>query len=246
MATFKGILTFPTLFVAETPKGSTEPKFSAGMLFPANDPQVPIITKMVEDAKLATFPSGYTGADECFGVYEQKITPDKGYYDPRFNGWYLLTTTAKETDRPPVVDGGLKPVMDKNDVCAGAVVYMNCGISGYVKGKGGIGGWLNGIMTTGEAMPFGRLDGKPSVEQMFADVGGNPATGGAAQSTPQTTQAPPPPPPTPDTPPPPPPPAHLIATEKAGGATVDQMLAWQGWTEESLLANGYIIKPQFA
>jgi len=39
---------------------------------------------------------------------------------------------------------------------------------------------------------------------------------------------------------PPPPAAGPVPTAKAAGATVEQMLAWPGWTMETLKANGYI------
>lgn len=245
MATYKGILSFPTLFTPKVAKGADEAKYSAVLLLHPNDPQVPQIQSEVENAKRNGFPSGYTGADECFGTYDSKFQ-GKEYYDPRFSGYYVLSCTAKADDKPAVVDMNHQPIIDANSACAGAVVYLACGISAYTKGKGGIGGWLNGVMVTNEEMPFGRLDSKPTVEQMFANVGGNPATGGHASSLPQNT-APPTPPPAPNTAPaPPPPPVQFIATAKAQGATVEQMLTWQGWTEELLLQHGYIQKPSFA
>jgi hypothetical protein len=42
------------------------------------------------------------------------------------------------------------------------------------------------------------------------------------------------------TPPPPAAPVGPQPTPKAAGATVEQMLAWPGWTMETLIANGYI------
>lgn len=238
MATYKGILSFPTLFTPKVAKGGTEPKFSCVILMPANDPQVAGIQAEIAAAKANTFPSGYTGADECFGLYDEKYA-GKEYYDPRFAGWYALSCSAKQDDKPDVVDMSHQPLVDGNKACSGAVAYINMNISGYVKGKGGIGGWLNGVMVTDEDMPFGRLDGRPSVEQMFAGVGQAPVTA-------QTPAAPSTPPAAPSTPPAAPVAPALVATEKANGATVEAMLAWEGWTEELLIQHGYVIKPSFA
>lgn len=242
MATYKGILSFPTLFTPKVAKGGTEPKFSCAILMPANDTQVAGIQAEIAAAKANTFPSGYTGTDECLAPYDEKYA-GKEYYDPRFTGWWVLSCSAKADDKPAVVDMAQQPLVDGNKACSGAVVYVSMGISGYTKGKGGIGGWLNGVMVTDEDMPFGRLDGKPSVEQMFAGVGSAPA----APSTPSTPPAAPSTPPVaPSTPPPAPAAPTLVATEKANGATVEAMLAWEGWTEELLVQHGYVIKPSFA
>ena len=229
MATYKGILSFATLFVPKKPKGSEEPKFSSALLFPANDPQVATLLAEVAAAKAATFPNGYTGTDECFGLYEHKITPDKEYHDPRFKGWYLLSSTAKQDDKPAVVDSNRQPIIDGNKACSGAMVYANVGISGYVKGKGGIGGWLNGIMVTDEPMPFGRLDGKPSVEQMFADAG---ATSASPPASPAPAPAASP--------------AQYVMTAKANGATREAFLSNPAWSDELLIAEGYMLPPVVA
>ena len=216
MPTVKGILNFPNLFTAKTAKGATEPKFSCGVLLPANDPQIPAIQAEVDQAKLNTFPTGYTGSDECFGLYEVKIPVSKDYHDPRFVGWYLLTANAKADDRPAVVDMNRQPIIDPASVFGGMVGYISMAISGYTKGKGGVGGWLNGIMVTDEEPPVGRLDGKPSVDQMFANVNG------AA----------------------PPAPAQLIMTAAANGMTYQQYLD-AGWNDQQMIDGGVAQKPSF-
>ena len=222
MPTVKGILNFPNLFVAKIAKGATEAKFSCGIILPPNDPQIPALLQEVAQAKLNTFPNGYTGTDQCFDLYENKITPDKDYHDPKFKGYYLLTATAKEQDRPAVVDMNRQPIIDPAAVFGGMVGYMSLGISGYPKGKGGIGGWLNGIMMTAEEPPFGRLDNKPSVDQMFANVGAN---GMVAQQIPAST--------------------GLTMTAAANGVTYEAYMATPGWTDEMLIAQGLAIKPSF-
>ena len=227
MALIKGILSFSSIFTATVPKAGGDPKFTAMIIMPGNDPQVPGLLAEVNAAKLNTFPSGVPGnANICFDLYENKVTPDKNYYDPRLVGWYAFTCSAKANDKPAVVDMVHTPIIDPSQVYSGMNVFVSAGISGYVKGTGGIGGWLNGVMSTGEMGQFGRLDGKPSVEQMFAAAGAAPA----AAPAPAPAAAP----------------AALQMTAAAAGVTYEQYMATPGWTDEMLIAQGLAIKPSFA
>ena len=216
MATIKGILSFPNVFTPKLAKGANEEKYGCTVLLPPTDPQVAVLLAEVEVAKANTFPSGYTGSDECFSLYDTKYA-GKDYYDPRFTGWYVFSCTAKADDRPAVVDINRQPVIDPSKVFSGMIAYVSAGISGYVKGKGGIGGWLNGVMITDEEPTMGRLDGKPSIDQMFAN-----APGGSA------------------------PVATLVMTDKAAGVTLEQYLATPGWTEQMLVDQGLAIRPSFS
>lgn len=228
MALIKGILSFPTLFTPKVATGATEAKFNVGVLIPPNDPQIAVLQAEVEQAKVNGCPSGYNGQDECFGLYEVKIPPSKSYHDARFVGWYLFTSTAKAEDRPSVVDVNYNPIIDPGAVFSGMVGFVNAGISYYPKGKAGIGGWLNGVMITTMEPPMGRLDGKPTVEQMFADVsGGTPAA----------------PAPSPVSPPPQAPQPQYVMTEKANGLTREQYLATPGWTDELLIKQSMMLPP---
>lgn len=248
----KGIISFPTLFTPKVAKGATDPKYSVTVLLQPNDPQIAAIQAEVDAAKANGFPSGYTGQDECFGPYDTKYA-GKDYYDPRFTGWYVFSCSAKADDRPSVVDLAYTPVIDPGAVYSGMVAYVNANISAYTKGKGGIGGWLNGVMLTVEEPPMGRLDNKPSVEQMFAGVQGGaapvqPAPGMAPGAAVNNAVAPAPmSPPTPVTPAPvAPAPVALQMTAAANGVTLEQYLATPGWTEQMLIDQGLAIRPSFA
>lgn len=240
----QGILSFPALFTPKVAKGATEAKYSCAVLIPPNDPQVATLQQAVVAAKADAFPSGYTGADECFQTYDEKYA-GKEYYDARFTGWHVFTCTAKAEDKPHVVDANLQPVMDPAQVYPGAMVWVNAGISGYTKGKGGIGGWLNGVMVTGQEGSMGRLDNKPTVEQMFANVGAAPTPTPVAPHTPAAPAAPVPTPPVPPAPVAPAAPAQLIMTAAANGMTYDQYKA-AGWSDEQMIANGVAQQPTFA
>jgi hypothetical protein len=237
----KGILSFPALFTAKVAKGATDAKFGCTLLLPPTDPQATDLHNAVEAAKLDTFPSGYTGADECFSAYDAKYA-GKDYYDPRFSGWWVFSCSAKADDKPKVVDANLQPVMDPSDVYPGAEVWVNANISGYVKGKGGIGGWLNGVMLTGVEGSMGRLDNKPTVDQMFAGVAG----AAAAPMAPPGAAAPAPvAPPAPPAPAAPAAPAALVMTAAAAGVTYEQYMATPGWTDEMLIAQGLAVRTSF-
>jgi hypothetical protein len=258
MALIKGIISFPSLFTPSLAKGATEPKYSVTVLLPPNDPQAAVIHAEVEQAKLDGCPSGYNGADECFGAYDVRYA-GKDYYDPRFAGWWVFSCTAKAEDRPSVVDTNYNPIIDPGAVFSGMVGYVNAGISYYPKGKAGIGGWLNGVMITAEDPPMGRLDNKPSVEQMFAGVAPTQAMGtspGPATAAPQSPplavampragNAPAPQAPAPQAPAPQAPAPALQMTALANGVTYEAYMAQGDWTDDMLIAHGLAIRPSFA
>ena len=233
----KGILSFPTLFTPKVAKGATDAKFGCTILLQPNDPQITAIQAEIEQAKSNTFPSGYTGQDECLNLYDTKYA-GKEYYDQRFTGWYVFTCSARADDKPSVVDQAYTNIIDPSQVHSGMVAYVNANISGYVKGRGGVGGWLNGVMITAEEPPMGRLDNKPTVEQMFASVSS--AQGGVQQMPPAAPAAPVPAAPVPAAS------VQLQMTAKANGVTLEQYLATPGWTEQMLIDQGLAIRPSFA
>jgi len=250
----KGIISFPTLFTAKVPQAGGDAKYGVTVLLPPNDPQLAAIQAEVDAAKQNTFPSGIpNNANVCFAPYDVKYA-GKDYYDPRFTGWHIFTCSAKQEDKPSVVDGNYNQIIDPGQVYSGMVAYVNAGISGYIKGTGGVGGWLNGVMLTAEEPPMGRLDNKPSVEQMFAGVGAAPGQPAPPATNPLVAPASAPPATNPlvapaSAPPPTavaaPAPVALQMTANANGATYESMIA-AGWTDEMLLAQGMAKKPSFA
>ena len=248
----KGIISFPTLFTAKVPQAGGDAKYGVTVLLPPNDPQLAAIQAEVDAAKQNTFPSGIpNNANVCFAPYDVKYA-GKDYYDPRFTGWHIFTCSAKQEDKPSVVDGNYNQIIDPGQVYSGMVAYVNAGISGYIKGTGGVGGWLNGVMLTAEEPPMGRLDNKPSVEQMFAAVpGGAPQVAAPAPAAPMAPNAPQAAAPAPMSPPAPAPaapqaPVQLQMTAAANGVTLEQYLATPGWTEQMLIDQGLAIRPSFA
>lgn len=237
--TFKGILSFPVLTQnALNNKRVRDPdaKYGLMLMFAPGDAQITTLSNLVNTIAQDKFPNGFpSSGSKCFGKYSDKIPADKTYYDARFAEYYVLTTSVCNMDdfspSKNIIDQNRQPVLDPSDIFAGAVVYVNVGIGGFIKGKGGVGAWLNAVMLTNEEPPLGRLDSKPTVDQMFADV--------------PVTSAAPPAAPAPAAPPAAPAPVvEFIMTEKAQGATKEQFIA-QGWTEDALLEHGYMMKPSF-
>lgn len=176
MYTFKGYISFPTIFTpdytrnAEGKPMGDKKRYKMELLIPSGDPQITKI-QAIQDAEIANkYPSGKPhDLRVTFMSYDDKYR-SKSYYDPKMSGYYCLSLTAKETDKPVVVDSARNVIVDPGQVYPGAEVYVSCGITSYAEGKGGIGAWLNGVMLTGGECPLGRLDNKPTVDQMFAGV----------------------------------------------------------------------------
>lgn len=229
-----GIASFPSVFTPKMAKGASEPKYSITVLIPPGDPQIESLKAEVETAKANAFPNGYTGTDECFNEYDKKYK-GKDYYDPRFSGWWVFSCSAKQNDKPAVVNMQHEDIIDPGTLRGGMIVHVNAGISGYTKGRGGIGGWLNGVMVTGEMGEMGDLSGRPSVEQMFASVG---------QAPQQAVATPTPPPAAPAAPTPPPAAPGPVMTAAANGISYEAYKS-QGWTDDQLVAAGLMQAPSF-
>lgn len=207
----KGILSFPHVFAPYSGNPQYAAKYSVNVLLPPSDAQIAAIQQEIETAKLNQWPSGAPqGIRVPLQSYDQKYQ-GKDYYDPRFAGWWVLIANANADDTIPVVNEARQPVLDKGDVYSGAVAHVACGIAAYGGGNAGVGAFLNGVMTTKEEPPMGRLDGKPSVDQMFA--------GAAAPAAPAAPVAP-----------------AMTAAAQFG---YEQYIA-SGWTHDQLVQQGLV------
>jgi cell division septation protein DedD len=244
---FKGFISFPQIFTPDYVRNamgkpaSDRKRYTCDIMIPAGDAQIGIIQQHQDAAIQNSYPSGAPADLRVpFLAYEKKYQ-GKSYYDPKFNGWYVLSLSAKEEDKPKVVDANMQTIADPGQVYPGAEVIVACGITGYTDGKGGIGCWLNGVMVTGKESPFGRFDNRPTTEQMFANVTQGQAVtqsetnvtagqGQPASSVPSPSAPPPAPPAT----------AEKVMTAKANGGTYEQFVA-NGWTDTMLVEQGYML-----
>lgn len=236
MATYKGVVLFQDAFKAKKVSAESNPRFSLTMLFHPQDPEFVKLKAEYDAAVRDAFPSGVPlGKDVCLSLYDDKFR-GKEYYDVRFTGYWVFSCNAKEEDRPTICDQSYTPVVDPGaeSMVPGHIVWVNAGISGFTKGKGGMGGWLNGIMVTGQMGPHGLLSNKPSAESMFADINASPAGQAAAAAVPS--------PPVPPAPGVPAPPAGKVMTPAANGATYESHVA-AGWSDVQMIEAGLLTAP---
>ena len=195
----KGILSFPTLFTPKRIKQNGvetgEPKFSLQLLLHKDDPELHRLWGDMQGLIQNAWPSGVVPrqANFCLQSYAEK-NAHKEHYRPDLADYYELSMTAKETERPAVVyESTRQEVINPGDVYSGQVAYVHFNMDAYERGNGGVGAWLNGVMVTEETSAVGRLDGRPSVDAMFASVTasapqmhspGAPATGAPATGAP--------------------------------------------------------------
>ena len=251
----KGILSFPKLFKAESNSPAMAPRFGVVVLLEPNDPQVAQIQQAIHTAKLNHWPNGqFPAVRECLVPYDEAFA-GKDYYDSQFSGWWTLSANTAADNPPAVVGMDRQPLMDATKVFSGCVAYVNVGIAVYTTGSVGVGAFLNGVMVTDEEPPRGRLDGKPSVDQMFSGVQGHmpapaPAPAPAAAPVapaPAPSPAPaapaPAPAPAPAAPAPAPAPAPAGRQMTAAATATYEAYKAAGWSDEALIQNGLMLPP---
>ncbi len=242
----KAILSFPHLFQPRAIQQGDDPKYSCSGLIRKDDPALGAVQQAIETEKQNGFPSGFPGNGKvCLQDGAVKY-PD----DTRMHGFMILTSTAKADQKPPVVDANLQPVMDPALAYPGAVAWMVVNTFSYSQPTSkGVSCGLNGIMLTGEEGELGRLDNKPTVEQMFAGLGGAPAATPAATAPATIPGAAPnqvPAAPTPAAPAPAAPQTPTYTMTAAAGTFTREQYHAQGWTDEMLLQQGMMITLSFA
>lgn len=232
MAAFlvKGILSYPHLFTPRSVEEGKDPKYSTNVLIRGTDPQLQSILALLEQEKNNGFPSGFPANGKLF------CKPSEDY-----PGWYQIAGNADHQQRPAVVDENYTPITDPARVFAGQVAYVSFNTFTYNKPVNkGVGAGLNGVMITNETGELGRIDGRPSVEKMFAGVGSVPV-GMATQPAAPAPIMTPPAAPAPIAPPPAPPAAPIrTMTPKAAGATYESFIT-NGWTDALLIEHGYMM-----
>jgi hypothetical protein len=220
----KGIISYPHLFTPRAVQAGDEPKYSCNILIPKNDPQVAQIVAEIEKAKQAGFPTGFPhNAKVCLRDCAADPTNP-----PMLANYLELRCSSK--DKPATVTlPDLKPIIDPALVYGGAEAYFAVNIASYsLQMSKGVAAYINGVAVTGQIGALGRLDNRPTVEQMFAGIGATatpPLPGGAMFSAPPVMA----------------PPVHIM-TPKANGATRDQLVA-AGWTDDLLIQHGMMLPP---
>lgn len=243
-----GILSFPHIFQARAVQQGDDPKFSCAVLIAKDDPQLAQIQQAIETEKSNKWPAGFPAKGKVCLKDCAVENPDK----PNLHNYMVISATSKADQKPIVVDANMQPVLDPSLAYPGAMAWVQINTFTYdLPTSKGVGAGLNGVMLTGQEGPLGRLDNRPTAEQMFGDVGGAapqaPAPIAGQAPVVPTVPAPVPQaaPQAPAPAPAPAPAAGLVMTAAANGATYEQYAA-AGWTDEQMIAQGVAIRPSFA
>ena len=229
----KGIISYPHLYQARAVEAAQDPKYSVSVLIKKTDTQVAAVQSVIDQEKLAGWPSGFPVAGKVFMKDCAVAFPE----DPRLHGYMVISGNSQLKDKPVVVDMSMTPVIDPSQIYAGAVCWVAFNSFCYKKAVNkGVAAGLNAVMVTDEVGELGRLDGRPSVESMFSDV-----VGGSAAAVAPSPAAPPV---APSTPP------DYVMTPAAGALVRDDYIK-AGWTDQQLISQGYMtlpggVKPSFA
>ena len=163
----KGIISYPHLFTPRAIEAGKDPKYSTTVLILKTDPQVAQIQAIIEQEKANGWPSGFPAAGKIFMKDCAVAFPEQ----PEVHGYMAVTGSAKADQKPAVVDMNMQPVIDPSQVYAGSIAWVAFNSYTYDQTLSkGVTCGLNAVMVTGEESELGRLDGKPSVESLFADV----------------------------------------------------------------------------
>ena len=233
----RGIMSYPHLFVPRAVQAGDDPKYSVNCLIRKDDPQVAVINQAIQTEIANTFPQGWP-ANGKLCLKDNDEYPE--YYELRSN-------TGAENAPHIVQLPAVTPVQDRSKVYAGAEAWFVLNISAYNQTVNkGVGCYLNGVALTGAEGALGRLDNKPSAEQMFAHLGGGaaaPVMPGMAPVMPVAAPVMPVAAPVAPVMPVAPPvaPVHQM-TAAAGGCSYEQMIA-ANWTDETLLSHGMMLPP---
>jgi len=253
-----GIARYVHVITPSAPKGSDKPKYSANVLVHKSDPQVPIITAAVEEAKLKGFPSGFpNGGHSCWSdlaITEPENAATRDYMS-------LSTSTNIANGRPHFVDDAqLQPIIDPgaDDATTGKIIHVDIGIASYDQVSKGVKAYLNGacVTQTVGVIPREVLSSKPSAEQMFAGLNGAPpmappmappAAAPAPVAPAPVAPAPvapapvAPAPPAPMAPPAAAPQPQFVMTDKA--TTTREAYHAANWTDVMLIEQGMMLPP---
>ena len=161
-----GIISYPNLFVARSPKGSTTPRFGATIIMPENYDWSEI------QQAVATVTAEKWGANPPNNLKSQIKVVDEGPY----KGRYSISTTASAEHQPTAVDQSLQPIMNAADIFAGCICNFQVSVFAYDTGSSGVSMGLNMVQLV-QNQGVQRLDSTQAVEDVFAVIPGGAVVG---------------------------------------------------------------------
>jgi hypothetical protein len=157
--------------------------------------------------------------------------------DASVNGFTVINAKTRQ-GAPQVFDASgklLDPMQYGAMLYPGAVVQLLLHAYSFNNVSKGVAFGLDGIKIIDATTPKLAISGGIDAAKYLGGAAAAPAAAGGAAPPPPADVAP-----APDFLNPPPPPAEPVMTAKAGGATYQSFIA-QGWTEDTMRQNGYII-----
>ena len=209
----KGILSYPHLFVPKAVNKDGNPKYSTGTLIPKNDPQIAKIQAAIDAEKAAGFPEGFPPK----GTLCLKDCVREFPANTELANYHFIPAGTDQQYKPSVVGMDRLPIVDQALVYPGAEAIVSIMIKHYKQAiNKGVTAYLQAVMMTGNEGVLGRLDNRPSTEQIFEQVS---ADGQILQPGQLSLVQP----------------AHQMTPAATG--TYEQMVA-VGWTDELLIQHG--------
>lgn len=148
-----------------------EPKYSVVILIPKSD------TKTLNKIKAAIEAAKEQGKTQKWGGSTKGVTTtlhdgdDEEKVDhernPEYAGHYYMTVSAKESNRPGIVDRDLNKILDESEIYSGMYARVSINAFAYLyQGKKGVSFGLNNVQKVKDGEPLG---GRTSAESDFDD-----------------------------------------------------------------------------
>lgn len=170
-------LSFPQLFEPKAFGENQAPKYSVMLLIPKDDEATVTALRSAEKEAATVGASKFGGkipaklssvirdGDVATDTYDPSAWPERA-------GHYFMTVSARQQDRPGVVDRKVQPVIDQSEVYSGvfANVTVNAYAYNYENMKKGISFGLGNVQVLGHGEP---LVSRRSAEDDFEAVEGD-------------------------------------------------------------------------
>lgn len=166
----EGICSFPVLFTAKKAYPDKPPVFSITVLWP-KDRDMSTLEAAINAAMVKKWPDEESRPDNLkFPIKDGDLKKSKGKQRPEYKGMNYITTSCSMDDKPKVVDGQLRPILNSKDIYGGCLV--NVAVNAYAFDKGGNKGvslYLGHVQKAGDGEAFGAPPSNP--EDDFAVLG---------------------------------------------------------------------------
>ena len=182
IVTGKCRLSYVNIFEAVTPQGSNEKKYSITLLIPKSDTATvsKIKAAIAEAADNFRKKNGTASlpANPMSPLHDgDGVKPNSGEpYGPECKGCWILSASAKENQKPIVVDEFGNEISGPNTICTNpGAVYSGCygrasiNFYGYSNVRKGIGAGLLGVKKLHDGTPFSTMGSASDFDDDWQD-----------------------------------------------------------------------------